>query len=253
MTKASGVDIELTYDALNKRAKYLIYGSTTSNQTDRGYLVDEMSFPSLTGSTIRTFGISAASSYIGASAPNITDADHFFNVPFPNRVSGNYSDGFVAISVKDNQFSGCTLPSISGDGYTGAGATSNNALVVRAANAGNVVKFTYDIIVGSGSAVASNDQCLLFKVARFGSTSDTNPNSFEADLRSVYHYNESGAANFPNQAIRIEAYDNAQTLDKRYILCVKGMSDSPPKIIKATRSVETMVPRNLIDGTITNG
>jgi hypothetical protein len=93
----------------------------------------------------------------------------------------------------------------------------------------------------------------LFKVARFGSTSDTNPNSFETDLRSVYHYSESGVANFTNQTIRIEAYDNAQTLDKRYILCVKGMSDSPPKIIRATRSVETMVPRNLIDGTITNG
>ena len=53
--------------------------------------------------------------------------------------------------------------------------------------------------------------------------------------------------------VTIEAYDNMSTLDKRYILCVQNLGSNEIDILRATRTVETMVPRNLIDGTITNG
>ena len=61
----SGIDVELSYDASNNRAVYLISGATTSNQTDRAFLVHELSDASLLSSDIRVWGISAASSYIG--------------------------------------------------------------------------------------------------------------------------------------------------------------------------------------------
>ena len=248
----SGVDVELTYDSVNNRAKYLIYGSTTSNQTDRGFLVHELSDTSLYSGNIRGLGISAAGSYIGGTEPNITDGT-FFSVPFPNRVSGNYNDGYTVISNADGDYTGLTLPGLVDTGYTLGVGDSNNALVVRSANAGNTVKFTYEVSLGvTGSVLASiNEQGLVFKVARFGSTADTTPNAWEADLRT-YRMNTRLNSEMERN-ITIEAYDNISTLDKRYILCVQNLGDSKVCILRATRTVETMVPRNLIDGTITNG
>ena len=88
-------------------------------------------------------------------------------------------------------------------------------------------------------------------MARFGSTADTTPNSWEADLRT-YTTNARLISEMERNIV-IEAYDNMPTTDKRYILCVQNGGDAQVDIIRATRTVETMVPRNLIDGTITNG
>ena len=231
--------------------KYLIYGSTTSNQTDRGFLVHELSDTSLYSGDIRGLGISAAGSYIGGTEPNITDGT-FFSVPFPNRVSGNYNDGYTVISNADGDYTGLTLPGLVGTGYTPGVGDSNNALIVRSANAGNTVKFTYEVALGlTGTVLGANEQALVFKVARFGSTSDTTPNAWEADLRT-YRMNTRLISEMERN-ITIEAYDNMSTLDKRYILCVQNLGDAEVDILRATRTVETMVPRNLIDGTITNG
>lgn len=248
----SGVDVQLTYDAGNASAKYTIAGSTTSNQTDRGFLVHDLSAPSLVAHKIRGLGVSAGSTYDGTSTFTIED-DSFFSVPFPNRVSGNYDAGFGVVSNDDDDYTGFTLNGLSGEGYTAGVGPSNNAFVVRSANAGNSIKFKYEVFVGTTHGTGNvNPQGLLFKVARFGSTADSTPNAFEADLRTFYYYTPAGSG-FIEDMITIEAYDNMPSVDKRYILCVRGISDQPHSIIRATRTVETNVPANLVDGTITNG
>ena len=247
----SGIDVELSYDASNNRAVYLISGATTSNQTDRAFLVHELSDASLLSSDIRGLGISAASSYIGGSEQNITDGT-FKSVPFPNRVSGNYEDGFKVVSNADGDYTGLTLPGLIGTGYTLGVGDSNNAFVVRSGNAGNSIKFTYEIQLGTtGTMLGSNEQGVVFKVARFGSTADSVANAWEADLRT-YRTNARLISEMERNIV-IEAYDNMPTTDKRYILCVQNLGDTEIDVIRATRTVETNVPRSLIEGTITNG
>ena len=249
----SGVNVTLTYDSSNYRAKYLISGSTTSNQSDNAMMLHELSFPGLSGGRLKTLGISAASSYIADTSPAIVTtgvAPTFFNVPFPSLKSSNYSGttgGYSVRSIADASFSGATLQCLTGDGYTFGTASSNNALVVNTNHAGNSLKFVYDVTVRSTTAEPS---ALQFKIARFGTTADGTPNQWEADLRTQNFYTAGVSGDM--SMVRIIGYDNIQTTEKQYLLCVKGMSEMPPELLGATRLVESTVPTSNVSGTVSN-